>query len=94
MFDFCPHCGQTIEHEQVAGQMLICTTCGKPIGMVTPDAAVVADTTAERVQAGTAARCPVCQQAVDVKIVNGRKTLVPHYATGQKKICPGSAKIA
>src|SRR5437762_1846447 len=93
MFDFCPHCGQTIEAEQVVGRMLVCGMCGKDIGFVGAVQRVAGDETEARIRAGTATRCPVCQQAVDVKSTGSAKTLVPHYgSTSTRKICPGSSK--
>lgn len=93
MFDFCPHCGQTIEVEQVAGRMLVCGVCGKDIGFAGAVQRVAGDEIEARIRAGTAARCHVCMQAVDVKSAGGSKTLVPHYGTSAtRKICPGSGK--
>lgn len=91
MYDFCPHCGQTIEQEQSAGRMLVCERCGQEIGLVAAAPAVIVDETEELIRRGTVARCPVCKQAVEVKAA--AKTLVPHYgAAGGRKICPGSGR--
>ena len=93
MFSFCPDCGQTTDQDQVAGQMLVCTSCGKPIGVVRESEGAPVDETEQRIRVGTAARCPMCQQAVELKTPGARKTFVPHYlAAGQRKICPGSGK--
>jgi uncharacterized membrane protein YvbJ len=93
MFSFCPHCGQTTDQDQVAGQMLVCTSCGKPIGVVQESQGAPINETEQRIRAGTAARCPICRQAVEVKTAGVRNTFVPHYrAAGQRKICPGSGK--
>jgi len=90
MFSFCPHCGQTIGgSEQVEGKMLVCPACGKPIGMMAAPKKVLVDQTDELIRKGTAARCQVCHQVVEVRAGG---TLVPHHARGQKKICPGSGK--
>ena len=90
MFSFCPHCGQTIGgSEQVEGKMLVCSACGKTIGMVAAPKKVMVDQTAELIRKGKAACCHVCNQVVEVKAGG---TLVPHHALGQKKICPGSGK--
>ena len=90
MFEFCPHCGQTIEQEEVQGQILLCIHCGKEIGLVIESArATVLDM---EPGAGKAARCGVCGQLVELKSAGGRRTFVPHYAAGQKKICAGSGK--
>jgi hypothetical protein len=93
VYEFCPHCGQTPEQEQIAGRMLVCDRCGKDIGFVgTVRRAVVAETE-EMIRAGTAARCPVCRQAVELKTAAGTKVFVPHYGVSEKrKICPGSGK--
>jgi hypothetical protein len=53
---------------------------------VTVQRASVSETD-QRIQTGVAARCPVCQQVVDVK----GNTLVPHYGP-TRKVCPGSGK--
>ncbi len=95
MYDFCPHCGQTLEHDQVAGRMLVCAHCGKDIGFVGAVQYANVDGTEDLILAGTAARCPVCAQAVQVKQSGERKTLVPHYGSKDpRKICPGSGKPA
>ena len=86
MYDFCPHCGQTIEQEEIAGQMLVCIHCNKPIGFVQELENAPAQ------DASPAARCPVCQQLVELKTVGVNRTLVPHYRAGTRKICPGSGK--
>ena len=93
MYDFCPHCGQTIEQEQVAARMLICEVCGKDIGFVGPAQSTIVDETEQQIRAGTVARCPVCRQAVQLKAMGAAKTLVPHYGTQTRKICPGSGKL-
>ena len=93
MFDFCPHCGQTLEHEQVTGRMLVCAHCGKDIGFVGAVQRSAVDETEQRILAGTAARCLVCQQAVELKSALDIKSLVPHYSPiPPRKICPGSGK--
>jgi hypothetical protein len=90
MFSFCPHCGQTIGgSEQVEGKMLVCSACGKTIGMVAAPKKVMVDQTEELIRKSTVARCQVCNQVVEVKAGG---TLLPHHALGQKKICPGSGK--
>ncbi|MSQ96117.1 MAG: hypothetical protein EXR98_16400 [Gemmataceae bacterium] len=95
MFDFCPHCGQTLEHEQVVGRMLVCAHCGKVIGFVGAAKYADVDETEELIRDRTVARCPVCRQAVEVKAEGDRRTLVPHYsATDKGKICLGSGKAA
>ena len=89
MLSFCPHCGQTIGGtEQIEGKMLFCRECGKPIGMVATPKKVMIDETEELLRQGSIARCAVCNKVVELK----SGALVPHYAEGQKKICPGSGK--
>ena len=86
MFDFCPHCGQTTDQEQVVGSMLICSYCGQAIGIVDdrkPEDAVAPVSTID------AAKCAICGQLVETRPAG---TLAPHYAIGVKKICPGSGK--
>lgn len=91
MYSFCPHCGLTLEQEQREGSVLVCVHCGKAIGVVAAAVKrVVIDETEESIRAGTVARCPVCRQAVALK--DPAKTLVPHYAAENRKICPGSGK--
>jgi hypothetical protein len=95
MFDFCPNCGVTINQEQVEGRMLVCGQCRKDIGFVGAVARIAVSETQERINAGTAARCPVCRQAVEVKTAGMVASLVPHFGPKDKrKICPGSGKPA
>ena len=30
-YDFCPHCGQTLEIEQIPGRMLVCPHCNESV---------------------------------------------------------------
>jgi DNA-directed RNA polymerase subunit RPC12/RpoP len=93
VFDFCPHCAQTIEQEQVAGRMLVCARCGKDIGFVGRVKRAAVAETEELIRAGTVGRCPVCAQAVQLKRTGEVETLVPHYgASAARKLCPGSGK--
>jgi hypothetical protein len=93
MFSFCFHCGQSIDQEQVPGQTLMCKHCGKQIGVVEGPQKVVMDQTEELIQGGTAARCPICRQVVEVKAQGTARSFAAHYAaTPQRKICPGSGK--
>jgi hypothetical protein len=72
--------------------MLVCAHCGKDIGFVGAVQRSVVDETEQRILAGSAARCPVCQQAVELKSRADKKSFVPHYGLTQAKICPGSGK--
>ena len=73
--------------------MLVCAHCGKDIGFVGAVQHSTVNETEQRILAGTAARCPVCQQAVELKSAAEKKSLVPHYSpTLPRKICPGSGK--
>ncbi len=93
MYPFCPHCGQTLEMDQVPGRMLVCEYCGKDIGFVGAAQRAAGDESAELIRGGTVARCPVCQQLVEVKSSGPARTIAPHYGTIEKrKICPGSSK--
>jgi hypothetical protein len=95
MFDFCPHCGNTLGgQDQVAGHMVVCRTCGKDIGIVSnPSEKVLIDQAAEIIQSGTAARCPVCNQLVQIKTTGTGRSLVPHAGAGGKpRMCPGGGK--
>lgn len=94
MFSFCPHCGGSIGQEQVPGQKLICRHCGQQIGVVTAaPQKVLVDRTEELIRLGTAARCPLCGQAVEVRAGGTDKTFVPHFATAPpRKMCPNSGK--
>lgn len=95
MYEFCPHCSQTIEQEQVAGRMLVCARCGKDIGFVGPVQRVAVPETEELIRAGTVGRCPVCAQAVELKTTGESKAFVPHYGvSAPRKLCPGSGKQA
>lgn len=95
MLNFCPHCGKTIGgQDQVPGQMLKCMFCGKDIGVVPwPRQRKVVDVTADLIRQGTAARCSICQQVVEVRSKGTVRTFVPHYRSGEpRKICPNSGK--
>lgn len=93
-YPFCPECGQTIYCERPAvGQMQVCPHCGKHVGVVkAAPQKIVVDKTAELIQGGSVARCPLCQQAVEVKAAGAGKAFVPHFAAGQRKMCPNSGK--
>lgn len=96
MFEFCPHCGNSIGGQnQVIGQMLICQYCNKEIGIVqgAPEKLTL-DRTKELIQSGKAARCPVCAKLVDVKVSGGMRSLVPHFLQEKRKLCTGSGKPA
>ena len=34
MFPFCPHCGGSLDQQQIPGQMLVCAQCRKQVGVV------------------------------------------------------------
>ncbi len=74
--------------------MLVCKHCGKDIGIVAaPQKKVMVDETEDLLQRGTAARCPLCRQVVEVRTSGSARTFVPHYAKSEPgKICPSSGK--
>jgi hypothetical protein len=74
--------------------MLTCQFCRKDIGVVpAPPPPKVIDAGAELIRKGTAARCPVCQQVVEVRSKGAARTFVPHYLKSeQRKICSNSGK--
>jgi hypothetical protein len=89
MFSFCPHCGKSIDQEQRAGQTIVCINCRKPIGAVLKDTApVVVDQAAELIRTGVAARCPLCQQMVELR----GQAFAPHFTAGVRKLCLQSGK--
>jgi hypothetical protein len=95
MFDFCPHCGQTLGGQnQVPGQTIVCKYCGRDLGMGEKvEEKVIVDQAQEILQSGAAVRCPVCQQLVQVKVAGGIRSLVPHAGQGEKRrMCPGGGK--
>jgi hypothetical protein len=94
MFEFCHHCGQTIGQEQVVGQTLVCKHCGGEIGVVkAPPRKIVIDAREEWIRRGDAARCPLCQQIVELKKRGAARSYVPHRAVaGPSKMCPNSGK--
>ena len=94
MFDFCPHCGESIGQEQRPGQTIICRKCQKTIGTIpTPQPVIVVHQADELIQRGVAARCPVCGQLIEVKAAAGVRSLIPHFGTaGDRKLCPGAGK--
>jgi len=95
MFSFCPHCGRTTGQEQVEGQKLICEYCGKVIGVVAAaPKKVVIDETEELIRRGVVARCPLCNQVVELRSPgNNVRGFAPHLArAGPRKMCPNSGK--
>ena len=93
MFNFCPECGQTIEQNQTEGQLLTCQHCGKQIGTVSVPKQEMVDQALELIRLGKAARCPLCQQLIELKLAGQTRTYVPHFAAGgQRKMCPNSGK--
>jgi DNA-directed RNA polymerase subunit RPC12/RpoP len=93
VYDFCPHCSQTIEQEQIAGRLLVCARCGKDIGFVGALQRAAVAETEELIRGGTVGRCPVCAQAVELKMTGASRTFVPHYgASATRKLCPGTGK--
>jgi predicted RNA-binding Zn-ribbon protein involved in translation (DUF1610 family) len=94
VFSFCPHCGRTTGQEQLPGHKLVCEHCGKVIGIVTAPAEVVIDQAEELIERGTAARCPVCGQLVEVRVSeNSVRKYAPHLATaGPRKMCPNTGR--
>lgn len=96
MLNFCPSCGGAIDQNQIAGQALSCNHCGRVMGVATEGPRkVVVDQTEELIKTGTVGRCTQCQQVVQLKTSSGEsRTFVPHYAAGQRKMCPGSGKPA
>ena len=94
MFDFCPHCGDSIGQDQRPGQRIVCRKCGKTIGTVAKvEPAIVVHQADELIRQGVAARCPVCGQLVEVKLKAGVRALIPHFTLlGERKLCAGGAK--
>jgi DNA-directed RNA polymerase subunit RPC12/RpoP len=91
-FNFCPWCGRSIGQDQSPGKVVTCKHCGLPIGKPDPPKKQVIDQTQQVIQSGSAARCPLCQQVVQVKASGTGRAFVPHYRGGEKKICPNSGK--
>lgn len=100
MFNFCPHCSKPIGQEQVAGKVVNCRFCGKPIGTVGAVAIEMGTVVTQRqavdqnevlIQRGVAARCPLCQQVVEVK-GSAAKSFVPHFLKAERKMCRNSGK--
>ncbi len=89
MAEFCPHCGE-IGGLQQQGNALICGRCGQRAGTVpAPVERVVVDQADELIRQGAAARCPACQQLVEVR----GPVLARHFAVAApRKLCPGSGK--
>jgi hypothetical protein len=93
MFDFCPHCGQSVEQDQQPGQTILCRHCRQLIGVVKTLEPVIVDRSAELIGQGVAARCPECGELVEIKTVAGVRTLTRHGAkSGDRKLCPGGGK--
>jgi hypothetical protein len=88
MAEFCPHCGEIgglVRKEQT----LFCARCGKQAGVIAPVERQVVNEVDERIRQGTAARCSVCQQLVELR----GDALARHWSPGvARKLCPGSGK--
>jgi hypothetical protein len=87
-YEFCYHCGNSIDQNQVEGQTLVCKHCGQTLGVVSRPQQVVVETKPMQPQ------CPVCAQFVDVKASGGVTSFVPHFLPGQRKMCANSGKPA
>jgi DNA-directed RNA polymerase subunit RPC12/RpoP len=96
MFSFCPHCGGSVGQEQLPGQVVTCKHCGQRIGVVTvPPPPVLVKEEEELIRAGSAGRCPLCGQLVELRGPSSARTFAPHFvAVPQRRICPGSGKTA
>lgn len=103
MYNFCPHCGKPIGQEQLPGKTTNCKHCGKPVGPAVQTQVLgtvhtkrgPVDQGAQLVQSGTAARCPLCNQLVELKGSGSLKSFVPHFVTGgPRKMCRNSGKPA
>ena len=94
MFPFCPHCGESLDMQQFAGQTVVCPHCRQQVGVVPlPQKPVVVDQTEELIRSGTVARCPQCAQVIEIKARGASRTFVPHFAPApQRKLCPNSGK--
>jgi DNA-directed RNA polymerase subunit RPC12/RpoP len=99
MFNFCPHCGKNIGQEQVAGKVVNCKWCGKPIGTAHQVAVQCGTVVTQRapvdqnevlIKKGVAARCPLCDQVVELK--GEPKAYVPHFQKAVRKMCRNSGK--
>jgi hypothetical protein len=92
-FDFCHHCGKSIAQDQAVGQTIVCRWCGQTIGVVKAPEKVMVDGTEELIRSGKAARCPQCQQAVEVRVKGDARSFVPHQTQGPpRRMCPNSGK--
>jgi hypothetical protein len=94
MHSRCPHCGQVTEHNLPEGNVLICGHCDRPFHVAPAPPGAVTSAAAGLIRSGAAAPCPVCGQLVELREGQGTRTFVPHYAAGQRKICPHSGKPA
>jgi hypothetical protein len=90
-FEFCPHCGQTGTPVK-QGHALVCTSCGKQVGVVAaPLEPVVVNQADELIRQGVGARCPHCQLLVEQR--DGK--LARHFTDATpRKLCPGSGQAA
>ena len=88
MAEFCPHCGEIgglVRREQA----LFCSRCGKQAGVMAPVERLVTNQADDLIRQGTAARCPLCQQLVELR----DDVLARHWSPGApRKLCPGSRK--
>lgn len=94
MYSFCPHCGLSIDQQQTAGKMLTCIHCKKDIGLITvrKQEQEVIDQTEQLLKGGDVARCPLCQQIVQIK-KSPTTSFATHFTvSGPRKVCPQSGK--
>ena len=93
MFEFCPHCGQTVEQEQIVGNMLVCQKCGKDIGFVGAVQRSGVTETEQRLPAGTAAACPNCQQIVELTTTGAAKRSCRITATRARSVRAAASRL-
>lgn len=90
MFDFCVSCGRSMGNRPKGGA-ITCQFCGKTYQLPAAEPKQVIDQNEQLIKQGTAARCPLCQQVVEVR-GSGARSYVPHYLKTERKMCKNSGK--
>ncbi len=90
MYDFCVSCGRSMGNRPKDG-FIVCQFCGNKYKLPTAAPKQMIDQNEQLIRQGTAARCALCQQVVEVR-GTAAKTFVPHFLKNERKMCRNSGK--
>jgi DNA-directed RNA polymerase subunit RPC12/RpoP len=92
MIDFCIECGHNLGNAPAPDGTIKCQHCGKTFRSApAPQQKQIIDQNEVLIKQGKAARCPLCQQVVEVR-GSGAKSYVPHFLKTERKMCKNSGK--